>query len=66
MEPIIRNVEIEDLLASLTGKGRPDTIRAGKCMTCNVEQVPPFRDALSVKEYTISGMCQQCQDSVFS
>lgn len=24
-----------------------------------------FRDALSKKEYSISGMCQQCQDKVF-
>lgn len=24
-----------------------------------------FRDDLSRKEYTISGMCQQCQDKVF-
>jgi hypothetical protein len=25
----------------------------------------PFRDQLSAKEYTISGMCQACQDQVF-
>lgn len=25
----------------------------------------PFRDALSEKEYKISGLCQTCQDSVF-
>ena len=24
-----------------------------------------FRDPLSAKEYTISGLCQDCQDSVF-
>jgi hypothetical protein len=24
-----------------------------------------FRDALSIKEYRISGLCQSCQDSVF-
>lgn len=24
-----------------------------------------FRDALSVKEYHISGLCQSCQDEVF-
>lgn len=26
----------------------------------------PFRDALSYKEYGISGMCQKCQDRVFT
>ena len=25
----------------------------------------PFRDELSRKEYTISGMCQDCQDMMF-
>ena len=24
-----------------------------------------FRDALSIKEFRISGLCQNCQDSVF-
>lgn len=24
-----------------------------------------FRDALSEREFQISGMCQQCQDSIF-
>ena len=24
-----------------------------------------FKDDLSAKEYTISGLCQQCQDEVF-
>jgi hypothetical protein len=29
------------------------------------KRVKGFDDALSVKEYTISGMCQECQDSFF-
>ena len=28
-------------------------------------QFQPFTDDLSAREYTISGMCQRCQDSVF-
>lgn len=39
-------------------------LRAGKCPTCG-EVVVSFRDALSAREYEISGMCQECQDSVF-
>ena len=27
--------------------------------------VPPFRDWKSIKEYNISGMCQECQDKAF-
>ena len=36
------------------------------CATCgNPVDPAEFRDKLSEKEYTISGMCQECQDSVF-
>ena len=34
------------------------------CPTCG-EGVGTFRNAISEKEYRISGMCQECQDSVF-
>ena len=34
------------------------------CATCGKEAYT-FRDVLSIKEYTISRMCQMCQDSVF-
>lgn len=36
----------------------------GKCPTCT-QPVGEFRDDLSRKEFSISGMCQKCQDSVF-
>jgi len=39
-------------------------IAGGVCPTCG-ERVGEFKDELSRKEYTISGMCQKCQDSVF-
>lgn len=29
------------------------------------EPVEGFRDALSKREYAISGLCQRCQDAVF-
>jgi len=40
-----------------------------KCTTCSNmidADAMPFKDALSRKEFGISGMCQQCQDSVFT
>lgn len=38
----------------------------GKCPTCEEAiDAEEFRDSLSYKEYTISGMCQSCQDKVF-
>lgn len=65
MEPSLKASGIDSLIQGITGKSRVDTINGRKCMTCEVEEIPPFKDALSIKEYTISGMCQECQDQVF-
>lgn len=36
------------------------------CPFCGVKVDPTkFRDALSVKEFMISGLCQKCQDETF-
>lgn len=37
------------------------------CVTCGTMIGTPshFRNAISLREYAISGMCQKCQDSVF-
>lgn len=37
----------------------------GKCPFCK-KAITDFRDALSKREYKISGLCQECQDEVFS
>ncbi len=63
-EPTKKSPQIESLLTHITGKDRPNTIRANECVTCSAVDLV-FRDALSTKEYTISGMCQECQDKVF-
>lgn len=42
--------------------------RSGNCcVICGSMNVQPenFRDELSIKEFNISRMCQNCQDSVF-
>ncbi len=39
-----------------------------KCPFCGKDMSNPrgqFRDALSYKEFQISGLCQDCQDKVF-
>jgi len=39
---------------------------AGICPFCGKEiDLGSFRDELSQREYKISGLCQDCQDSVF-
>ena len=55
---------IEALLSSLTGVSRVGAVHEASCVTCGGE-ARIFRDDLSRKEYTISAMCQDCQDSVF-
>jgi hypothetical protein len=41
-------------------------IEADKCPTCGkVIKESDFRHGLSKTEYSISGMCQECQDKVF-
>ena len=39
----------------------------GECPFCGVaiDPVNGFRDACSIREYWISGLCQGCQDAVF-
>lgn len=44
--------------------GAIDQINKNLCPCCGRE-IGEFRDALSEKEYSISGMCQSCQDEVF-
>ena len=43
-----------------------DRVESGKCPLCR-DFIDPssFKDELSKKEFTISGMCQQCQDVCF-
>lgn len=46
--------------------GAAEEIKNNKCPFCNqtIDQTE-FRDELSRKEYSISGLCQRCQDEVF-
>ncbi len=43
-----------------------EMVEGGQCPTCG-KPIPMdcFKDDLSLKEFRISGMCQECQDSVF-
>ena len=47
---------------------RRESVRDGLCVQppfgCG-KPATEFRDALSIKEYRISGLCQNCQDAIF-
>ena len=57
---------IDDTLRQINpeSKGRRESIAADVCATCN-GWAKEFRDAVSKREYTISGMCEKCQDEAF-
>ena len=48
----------------------PDTkvnIRHGRCPSCRaIITKDSFKDKISLEEFHISGLCQKCQDAVFS
>jgi hypothetical protein len=66
----MKSPEMENFLEGFTsnvfGRSRKASFANATCVTCGKLIVnSEFKDALSVKEYGISGMCQHCQDSVF-
>ena len=41
-------------------------VEAGRCPFCNkVILMSDFKNSLSIKEFGISGLCQDCQDKTF-
>jgi hypothetical protein len=64
LEATFKHQGIEQMLSKLTGVSRVGAVAEASCVTCSGE-ANFFRDTASQKEYTISGMCQLCQDSVF-
>ena len=55
---------LEAMSSILFGVSRKESISAGTFVSCK-EEATDFNDHISRKEFTISGLCQPCQDSVF-
>lgn len=64
MNPTPKAKAIDDLITRVTGVDRKEVITENKCATCKTPNLQ-FRNQISQKEYTISGMCQNCQDDIF-
>ena len=63
----IRKMAYENIKNKPIGKMNPEylqQVKDGFCPTCG-KRLTGFRDELSRKEYIVSGICQQCQDSIF-
>ncbi len=65
MQPSEKSEEIDSFLTSLFGVNRKASILANTCVSCG-KPAEGFTDRLSEKEFAISGLCQQCQDSPFA
>lgn len=53
---------------NLVSKIFPEAVKnveKGLCPMCKLE-IKGFKDELSKKEFSISGMCQKCQDKFFN
>ncbi len=62
-----KNESIENMLESFSkmlGTPRSVAFETSTCVTCGGE-AKDFKSATSEKEYTISGMCQNCQDEIW-
>lgn len=59
--------ELQDSVAKLINPDSKGLVASQASATCTLcpNSADTFRDDLSRKEYRISGMCQQCQDSTF-
>jgi len=64
MEASKKSPLIDALLNELLSQNRMDAIESDVCVGCGREALL-FKDAISKKEYSISGLCQTCQDKIF-
>tara|TARA_R110002051_G_scaffold14510_1_gene46959 strand:+ start:2700 stop:2903 length:204 start_codon:yes stop_codon:yes gene_type:complete len=64
MKATEKHPAIEAFISTFTNASRKGAVAEGSCTWCH-EMVGKFRNPKSRKEYTISGMCQPCQDDFF-
>ena len=66
-KPVLRAPLISEQLESLSqlifGRSRVASIKANICIDCQIPAVN-FKDTIASKEFTISGLCQTCQDKL--
>lgn len=57
----------KDIMNALGFTAQVAAVNAGKCPICGKEiKLCDFKDELSRREFKISGMCQVCQDNMFT
>jgi len=57
----------KDIMRSLGFGQEVDLVETGKCPFCKqTVDESTFKDEVSRREFTISGLCQECQDKTFA
>lgn len=67
-KPSDKSEALESYLTAMLGHDRRESIAQDKCVPPPIGCGGPateFEDDISRKEFTISGLCQQCQNVVF-
>lgn len=62
--PSEKSPRIENVIRKTFSVDRLKSIRNDTCVFCGNPALT-FKDELSKKEFSISGICQSCQDEVF-
>jgi hypothetical protein len=68
MEPSQKDPKLEKALRDMFGFDRIKSIKSDVCVPPPIgcgQPVLHFRDAISETEFSISGLCQECQDKIF-
>lgn len=68
MKPTKKSKNIENVISKLGGFDRQEPILNNKCAPPPIgcgNKIISFKNEVSEKEYRISGLCQNCQDSIF-
>jgi hypothetical protein len=68
-KPAYKTTSITKMLDNLSemayGRSASDSIKADVCVACGKPAVE-FTDEISKREFSISGLCQECQDRIFN
>ncbi len=68
MQPSHKSVNMKEFMDKISqeifGQSRTEAIESDICVDCGLPAVE-FKDQLSRKEYSISGLCQECQNKIW-
>ena len=65
-QPSKKTAAMDATITALTGIDRRKAITSKLCSFCGAKvTLDSFTDELSLKEFHVSGLCQQCQDKAF-